>query len=274
MRLLPSTACSRSRTRSTLEAGLRLAASASGDTHTTSFGNAYPGIIYTMTNPLTGVCAYSKSRDDIWAGLYEKAVVGVTGNQRVLVDLEVNGEPMGGEVPRTHAGPAKIEARASGFETAVASGHSQELPGRLFQLSRPQAGNVLRVSWGDNIYQRRTAESLAAGSVSAGEGRLALIGTLQQDQAFEWVREEGGEVSWRTSTTSNDRDPILVDLTEVDGDVLHFRVDDPRGLGEIKLDVPLDELRSKGSFVWQGPGTQDYKPQLHEEDGRADPVHG
>lgn len=241
-----------------LEAGLRLAASASGDTHTTSFGNAYPGIIYTMTNPLTGVYAHSKSRDDIWAGLYEKRSFGVTGNQRVLVDLEVNGEPMGGEVPRTLDGPAKIEARASGLKPLLRVDVLKNSQVVYSTYPARKRGNVLRVSWGDNIYQRRTAESLAGGSLSAGEGRLGLIGTLQQDQAFEWVREEGGVVAWRTSTTSNDRDPILVDLTEVDGDVLHFRIDDPRGLGDIAVDIPLDDLRNKGSFVWQGPGTQEY----------------
>ena len=242
-----------------LEAGLRLAASASGDTHTTSFGNAYPGIIYTMTNPLTGVYAYSKTRDDIWAGLYEKRSFGVTGNQRVLVDLKVNGEPMGGEVPRAKAGRARINARASGLKPLLRVDVLKNSKVIYSTYPARKRGGVLRVSWGDNIYQRRTAESLATGSLTAAEGRLALVRVLQQDQAFESVRQQGGAITWRTSTTSNDRDPILVDLTEVDGDVLHFELDDSRGLGHIKVDIPLDELRNKGSFAWQGGGTKPYE---------------
>lgn len=249
-----------------LEAGQRLAASASGDTHTTSFGNAYPGIIYTMTNALTGVYAFAKTRDDIWNGLYEKRTFATTGNQRILLDMRVNGERMGGEVMRAGSRTAMIEARVSGTKPLLRLDVLRNSQVIYSTYPARKAGSVLRLSWGDNIYQRRTAESMARGELRAAEGRLRLKAKLQQDQAFEWVREWEGAIEWRASTTSNDRDPILVDLTEVDGDVLSFRLDDPT-LGEFRVDIPLDELRRKGSFVWKGPGTKPYEHRYMKKMG-------
>ena len=45
-----------------LKAGLRQGVIGAGDTHTTSMGNAYPGIIYPVTNALAGVYAIEKKR--------------------------------------------------------------------------------------------------------------------------------------------------------------------------------------------------------------------
>ena len=225
-----------------------------------------PGIIYTMTNALTGVYAYSKTRDDIWNGLYERRTFATTGNQRILMDLRVNNEPMGGELPRTETKLPTIEAKVSGTKPLLRVNVLKNSQVVYSTYPSRQPGSVLRLSWGDNIYQRRAAESLARGSLRAAEGRLRLLETLQRDQAFEWVREEDAAIHWRASTTSNDRDPILVDLTEVDGEILHFKLDDP-GLGRIEVEIPLDELRQKGAFVWRGPGPKTYEHRYMKKMG-------
>ena len=61
------------------------------------------GLIYTMTNPLTAVLAYTPDREDLWSAMVDRRTYGVTGHRRLLMDFRVNGEPMGGELPRAKA---------------------------------------------------------------------------------------------------------------------------------------------------------------------------
>ena len=235
-----------------LEAGLRMAASASGDTHTVSFGNAYPGLIYTMTNPLTGVYATAKTRDEIWDGLDQRRTFAATGNQRILMDFSVNEEPMGGELVRGQT-VARVRSKVSGTAPLV----------RLDLLKNSEVihsvypsrnrGRVLRVKWGDNIYQRRTVRGMASGSLTASEGRLVLKQPLHLDVAFEHIQQKGDAIAWRTAATSNDREALLADLSQASGDSLRFEINDP-DLGPMSVEIPLETLTSDGYFSWRSLG--------------------
>ena len=241
-----------------LKAGVRLSATASSDNHTVGFGNSYPGLIYTMTNPLTGVYAYGKSRDDIWDGLYERMTFGVTGNQRILMDFHVNDEPMGGEIPSSHFKTAKVHAHVSGTEplTRIDLMKNSEVVHSVYP-SRNR-GSLLRIQWGDNIYQRRANTAIGDGKLSAGSSTLRLRRDLHRDQQFETMQQAGRNITWRTAATSNDRDGMLVDISGVSG-ALKFELEDP-DLGTIAIDIPIDQLKQAGYFRWQGAGT---KPREH-----------
>ena len=235
-----------------LEAGLRMAASASGDTHTVSFGNAYPGLIYTMTNPLTGVYATAKTRDEIWDGLDQRRTFAATGNKRILVDFSVNEEPMGGELVRGQT-VARVRSKVSGTAPLV----------RLDLLKNSEVihsvypsrnrGRLLRVKWGDNIYQRRAVRGMASGSLTASEGRLVLKQPLHLDVAFEHIQQKGDAIAWRTAATSNDREALLADLSQASGDSLRFEINDP-DLGPMSVEIPLETLSSDGYFSWRSLG--------------------
>jgi hypothetical protein len=237
-----------------LEAGLRLAASGAGDTHTASMGMAYPGLIYTMTNALMGVYAQDKRREDIWRGMYERRTFAATGNLRILMDFQVNGEPMGGELPASDGPDARIAARVSGT--------SPILRVELVKNSKPiyslhpsrRGGKLLRVVWGDNIYQRRAAVGMCKGQLSAAGGRLRLERVIHRDQAFEEFQQDGNGISWFSAAVSNDRDGVLVDISEATGDALHFRLDDSEQLGLMDVRIPLAELRKNGRFSWSRTG--------------------
>ena len=235
-----------------LEAGLRMAASASGDTHTVSFGNAYPGLIYTMTNPLTGVYATAKTRDEIWDGLDQRRTFAATGNQRILLDFSVNEEPMGGELARGEA-VARIRSRVSGTAPLVRLDLLKNSKVIHSVYPSRNRGRLLRVKWGDNIYQRRTVRAMASGSVTASEGRLVLKQPLHLDVAFEHIRQQGDAIAWRTAATSNDREGFLADLSQVTGDSLHFEIEDP-DLGPMSVEIPLETLNSDGHFAWRSLG--------------------
>ncbi len=240
-----------------LEAGLRLSATASGDNHTVGFGNSYPGLIYTMTNPLTGVFAYGKTRDAIWNGLYERRTFGVTGNERILMEFSLNGEPLGGELAAAAASTARLRARVSGTQPLVRVELLKN--GRVLHSLAParQVGSVVRIAWGDNIYQRRANVGLGEGSLRAESGALRLERFLHRDQEFERMRQDGAGIRWQSAATSNDRDGMLVRLDGAEGDLV-FRLRDP-DLGLLEVRAPLEALRRDGYFRWRGLGAKPYK---------------
>jgi hypothetical protein len=214
-----------------LKAGLKLGASAAGDTHTTAMGNAYPGLVYTMTNALTGVWAKGRSRQDIWEGMYEQRTFAATGNTRMLVDLKGDG--------------GRLRARASGTAPLVRVEVVKN--GSVVHALRParRAGTLLRVVWGDNLYQRRATAGLRSGELRTEGGRLRLIRSLHLDQAFERVEQDGPAVRWTTAAVSGDRDGFLVDVSEATGE-LRFRLDDSGTLGLMEVAVPRQE-----HFAWR-----------------------
>ena len=235
-----------------LDAGVRLAATASSDNHTVGFGNSYPGLIYTMTNALTGVYAYGRSRDAIWNGLYERRTFGVTGNERILMEFSVNGEPMGGELASALHDRARIRARVSG--TRALTRVELVKNGRVLHSVQParDRGATARITWGDNLYQRRANVGIGEGRLSAESGALRLERHLNRDQEFEWMRQDGKAVSWRTAATSNDRDGMLVRIDGAEGS-LQFALEDP-DLGRLEVSVPLEDLRRDGYYRWRTRG--------------------
>ncbi len=239
-----------------LDAGLRLAATASGDNHTVGFGNSYPGLIYTMTNPLTGVFAYGKTRDAIWEGLYQRRTFGVTGNERILMEFSLNGEPMGGELAAAAAPAARMRARVSGTQPLTRVELVKN--GRVLHSINParQSGSLVRITWGDNIYQRRANVGFGEGVLKAESGAVRLERFLHRDQEFERMHQAGDSVRWQSAATSNDRDGMLARIDGAEGSLV-FRLQDPH-LGPLEVAAPLDVLRRDGYFRWRGLGDKPY----------------
>ncbi|MBI4906384.1 MAG: hypothetical protein HY820_22320 [Acidobacteria bacterium] len=248
--------------------GVRLGAIAAGDTHTSSMGIAYPGLIYVNQNGLAGVLAHGKSRKEIWEGLYERRTFATTGNQRMLVDFRVNGEAMGGEIPAGNAKDARIEARVSG--TAPLLRVELIKNNKVIEAQSPARsnGSLVRVVWGDNLYQRRAAVGLRSGEMRPTQGTLKLLSTVNLDQAFEEVRQDGTGVVWRTAAVSNDRDGFLADISQAGG-TLRFRLDDSDNMGVVEFEVVVAELRKQGRVqlrrVSQRPQAQPYMRQMGVE---------
>jgi len=249
-----------------LEAGLRQGVIAAGDTHTTSMGIAYPGLIYATTNGLAGVYALGKNRDDIWDGLYERRTFATTGNTRILMGFEVNGEPMGGEISSVLNREARISAKVSGTAPIVRVDLLKN--SKVIHSIHPSRnrGKLLRVVWADNVYQRRAAIGLTEGELRPAGGRLRLRETIDLDQAFEHVKQDGDGITWKTAANSSDRDGFLVDISEATGS-LKFRLDDSEGLGVFEVDIPLEKLQSDGYFAWSQKGTTGLKHSYMEKLG-------
>jgi len=236
-----------------LEAGLRQGVIAAGDTHTTSMGIAYPGLNFVMSNGLAGVYSVSKSRRDIWDALNQRRTFACSGNQRALLEFELNGEPMGGEISSRLTPQAEIRARVSG--TAAILRFELLKNSRVIHALYPcrAGGKLLRVVWGDNLYQRRAAVGLREGELRPETGRLRLREPVHLDQAFEYVLQDGTGIRWKTAAVSNDRDGFLVDISEAGGESLLFRLDDSDTLGLFEVKIPLAQLAREGWFHWRAP---------------------
>ncbi len=250
-----------------LESGQRLAASASGDTHTSAMGNAYPGLIYVMSNGLTGAYAQGKTRDDIWRAMYERRTFAGSNNARILLDFRLNGEPMGGEILSTLAGTARLAGRVSGTGPLLRVELLKN--SKVIYAAHParKLGRLLRVVWGDNLYQRRAAVGMTTGELRPEGGRLRLERVIHRDQAFEEVRQDGARITWNTAAVSNDRDGFLADLSEVTGDTLHFRLDDSDQMGVFEVRIPLAQLQRDGYFAWSRRGDARVKHPYLEKMG-------
>jgi len=93
-----------------LRLGHRLGIIAGGDTHDSRPGNQGPepfGLEF--PDGLTAVFATSRTREAIWDALWQRRTYGTTG-ARILLQFEVNGVPMGGEVPWPEQSDIRIEA--------------------------------------------------------------------------------------------------------------------------------------------------------------------
>ncbi|MCP5113275.1 MAG: hypothetical protein GY953_20785, partial [bacterium] len=231
-----------------LEAGQRQGVIGAGDTHTTSMGIAYPGLIYGMTNALAGVYSMDKNRDDIWDGLFERRTFATTGNLRTLVGLAVNGEPMGGEISAAMDKQARVSVRVSGTEPLLRVELVKNSKVIHTEIPSREPGELLRVVWGDNIYQRRAAIGRTEGKLRATGGKLRLVEMVHRDQAFESVAQDGAGIRWNTAANSGDRDGVLVDISEATG-TLAFELEDPPAFGSVRFEVSLDELRDKGRVI-------------------------
>ncbi|PWB79213.1 MAG: hypothetical protein C3F15_00080 [Holophagae bacterium] len=93
-----------------LARGYRLGFIACGDSHDGHPGRSLSG---RWPGGLTAILAPRLDRDAVWQALSSRRVYATTG-ARILLDLEVAGEPMGGEV--VAAGPVEVRLEAHGVE--------------------------------------------------------------------------------------------------------------------------------------------------------------
>jgi len=95
-----------------LARGYRLGIIAGGDTHDSRPANPAPELFgVEFPDGLTAVYASELTREAIWDALWHRHTYGTTG-ARILLQFEVNGTPMGGEV--SLYGPAEIKVEATG----------------------------------------------------------------------------------------------------------------------------------------------------------------
>ncbi|HZO54051.1 MAG TPA: DUF3604 domain-containing protein [Bryobacteraceae bacterium] len=247
-----------------LAAGLRQGAIAAGDTHTTMMGAAYPGLIYVSPNGLAGVQALTKDRSSIWDALYSRRTFAATGNQRMLVDFQVNGEPMGGEISSQQSKEARIQARVSGTSPLLRVDliRNNEVVHSIWPARASTRAKLLRIVWGDNIYQRRAATGFRSGSLTPSGGRLRMRAPVNLDQGFEEVRQQANGIVWSTAAVSNDRDGVLVDTAEVSGGSIHFRLDDAGTVGVIEADIPLAVLEANGHWEFKREASNVQHPYM------------
>ncbi|MBK7926268.1 MAG: hypothetical protein IPJ98_01895 [Bryobacterales bacterium] len=247
-----------------LAAGLRQGAIAAGDTHTTAMGIGYPGLIYVNRSGLAGVRALGKDRASIWDALYARRTFATTQSQRMLVDFEVNGEAMGGEIAAREVKEARVKARVSGTAPLLRVDvvKNNEVVHSVWPARGTQGAKLVRIVWGDNVYQRRAATGMRSGSLTPAGGQLRMRGAVDVDQGFEEIRQQATGIVWTTAAVSNDRDGVLVDVGAVTGGGLKFRLDDADMMGVVEVEIPLAELMAKGHWEYKHENAKVQHPYM------------
>ncbi len=93
---------------------------------------------------------------------------------------------------------------------------------------------LVRVTWGDNIYQRRANTGLTSGI--AHRRRRPDAQARGGPGQFLRARRTAGrlESPWTTAAVSNDRDGFLADISGVGAGPLRFKLQDPALFGSIE----------------------------------------
>jgi hypothetical protein len=171
---------------------------------------------------------------------------------------------MGGEVASGMMKNAKLEARVSATAPLTRVQLLKNL--KVVYSAEPsfRKGNLVRVTWGDNVYQRRAAVGMTSGELRPRSGRIRLVELVHRDQGFELIEQDGNGIIWTTAAVSGDRDGFLIDISEVQGDSLHFKLDDSSAMGVFDVAIPLKELRGEGRFNWSKVGSPKVKHSYME----------
>jgi hypothetical protein len=225
----------------------------SGDNHMTSTGNGNPGWHYPNTNGLAAAVAPERSRPAIWNAFKHRRTYAVTGNQRIYLDLSIDGAVMGAIVPIEAQGVAQGSARRINVEIA---GTAPVMRVQLFKKNEvvrtyepPLAAyRHLRLTWTDSWGSRRVDDSLTTGTISLDKGKIAVVDVLHAYHKTDSIASTGGrEIGFRTNGYSGITRGAILEVDAPDDAVLSFTIRDTH-LDETMLDdavdIPLDRRHS------------------------------
>lgn len=256
--------------RAWLRAGHLVGVNGGGDNHMTSTGNANPGFHYPNTNGLAAVYASEKTRPGIWHGIRQRHTYAVTANQRLFVDLSVDGHPMGTVARRegdAHTIRVEVAGTAPILKVELFRGDA------VIQTYRPSSTNrggrrALRLVWTDSYGSRRVDDSATTGWIVTPSGPLHLLSALNNYTRTDSFVEDEGAIRFRSNGYSGITRGVLLDAP-LGASTVQFAVAD-RHLGqtvlEEQIDVPLtgpsprvtrplrvDESLPRWSFAWREP---------------------
>lgn len=197
--------------REALEKGYKVGFTAGSDDHKGRLGAAHPGSgSFGVYGGLTCVWARDLSRAGLWEALKARRCYGTTG-QRILLDLKVDGHPMGAacrvsgapEVAVRVVGTAPIERVDvfRGLDKIYSYPEKIERdPGRI------------RIAWSGQRIRARKRLVQWDGSVHLDRGRIIGAAGYAFDSPAEGIRGVSErEVSWK-SVTTGDADGVILQL--------------------------------------------------------------
>jgi hypothetical protein len=180
-----------------LQKGHRFGFVASCDGH-----NGYPGA-YGMG--LTGIKAAELTRPEVFSALRERRTWAVTGDRIDIVDFQVNGRPMGAEVP---AGPTEVRFEIEGLDTldtvdVIKNGQIVRRFG-AWEERRPASGRyVARVCCGWGAPGQKTPWQ---GQIEVRDGTLRRVSPILGPPAPDHYTVAGNRIDFSLLTAGYSAD--------------------------------------------------------------------
>jgi hypothetical protein len=219
--------------------GYKVGIVANSDGHKGRPGASHPGAsTFGAYGGLTCVLAESLTREAVFDAIKARRCYGVTGAQRIHVELAVNGLPMG-SAGRAE-GAVKIVGRVVGTGPIERVDIFRGLV--LIKTVSPygrdsfEGSNRYRIAWAGSRVRGRDRLTTWDGYVDLSAGRFTSAATYAMENPEKGIRElTGTRVAWVSNTTGDD-DGIDVAVEAPAGAAFRFHTP------VIQLEVKLSEL--------------------------------
>jgi hypothetical protein len=209
-----------------IKQGYKVGVVANSDGHKGRPGASHPGAsTFGAYGGLTCVLAESLTREAVFDAIKARRCYGVTAAQRIHVELEVNGLPMGA-TGRTN-GPVKISGRAVGTGPIERIDVFRGLEHiRMVSPYTPESfeGSArYRIAWAGSRVRGRDRLTTWDGHVELSAGRIVDPVVFAMENPEKGIRERSERrVSWVSNTTGDD-DGIDVTIEAPADAVFRFR---------------------------------------------------
>ncbi|MCD6360480.1 MAG: DUF3604 domain-containing protein, partial [Armatimonadetes bacterium] len=207
-----------------LAMGHRVGVVAGSDGHKGRPGASYPGASqFGAYGGLTGIVAPELTKEAVFAALRARRCYATTG-RRILLDVQVAGQPMGGEI--TVSGPVPIAVAVHGTDgiRRVDVLRGDEVIHTHDPLADAELSEAtLRIIWSGARILGRDRATIWDGELRVQGATVAGVAPYAFDGPQEGITQvEPQRVAW-TSLTTGDEDGLTLRLTHLPGARLIFR---------------------------------------------------
>ena len=234
--------------RDALERGLKVGFIGGSDDHSGRPGwSAATLAHHGVRGGLTAYLATELTRDAIWDALRSRRVYGTSG-ERILLDVSVNGQPMGADFTTSEKPIVKVQVHGTSPLDTIELRRGLDTVHTLSLMPDPDPDEPwrIRLAWRGARNRDRSRALDWTGSARLSGGSIVAAENYAIDSPLDGVFFQDHErVSWR-SHTCGDWDGVTLDL---DGDAdTQLRFMSPT----MTFDVTLGDLRS-GALTNVGP---------------------
>ncbi|MEZ4521869.1 MAG: DUF3604 domain-containing protein [Thermomicrobiales bacterium] len=235
-----------------LERGYKVGFTGGSDDHSARQGWSSPTLAHHgVRGGLTAFLAPELSRDAIWDALKSRRLYGTSG-PRILIDLDVNGHPIGSECELSDL--PRVQARVVGTDAidTVELRRGAETLHAVSGLPEPEADEPtrIRVAWRGARNRGRSRALDWGGELRVWNGTVTAVENHAVDNPLEGIQQwNPGRIVWE-SHTCGDWDGIILDVEADDDTLFDFRT--PTMSFRFTLDdIRAGQLRKTGQLLEQ-----------------------
>jgi hypothetical protein len=234
-----------------LSHGYKVGFVSNSDGHKGRPGASHPGAsTFGAYGGLTCVLADALTRDAIFEAIRRRRCYGVTGAQRIHVELSVNGLPIGAE--GRASGSVTIRGRVAGTgpveRVDVFRGLEILRTVSPYSPASFDGSRRYRIAWAGSRVRGRDRLTIWDGHLELSTGRIEEAVPFAMENPEKGIVERSdSRVRWVSNTTGDD-DGVDVTLDAPTHALLRFRTP------VIDLDVPLADLQSGATRQWPAGG--------------------